>query len=256
MKLLSVNILVSIGLLLLLISYGWADDGIDVLPQGFMSDGNTGYAVHFTVSSSFFSGLSVVTAKVRILPALSGGTANNYTWATTGISGWRNDEATLGTLPILQVTNDTVSGWLFAKSFSKGYFGTSTCTIRFYKTSLTYLNVTSGVSFYAWNSTTNAGWLVGTYNEGANFIVLAEDSNNNILGSYITESTGLSYNYTGEAGYFKLAVPVGTVSKVEVRNLNNQTVDYINGPWTITANTITTIPKVAIIPTKYWINNY
>jgi hypothetical protein len=254
-KLVIVKILVSIGLSLLLISHSWSDGNIDVLPQGFMADANTPFAVHFTVSNSFFSGHSVVTAKVRVLPSFGGITANNYTWSVTGISGWRNDEASLGILPTLTVTNDSVSGWLFAESLSNSYLGTSTCTIRFYTTSVTFMDVTSNTSFYAWNSTTNAGWLVGTYYGGANYLALAEDSNNNILGSYITESTGLAYNYTGLKGYFKMAVPVGTVSNVEFRNFNNQTVGNISGPWTITANTVTTIPKITTIPSKYWINN-
>lgn len=255
MKLLPYRFGVFVGLLFLLISSGWANGNIDVLPQGFMADANSPYAIHFTVTSSFFSGVSWVTAKIRVLPTLSAGTANNYTWATTGIAGWRNDEASLGILPILPVTNTTVSGWLFAKSLSNTYYGACTCTLRFYKTSLTYMDVTAGTSFYSWNSTTNAGWLVGTYNPGAGFIALAEDSANNVLGSYITESTGLAYDYTGKSGYFKIAVPVGTVSRVEFRNLNNQSVGYITGPWTISANTVTTIPKLAGISPKYWLNN-
>jgi len=249
---------IRMGLMVVLLFYTISssqavDPNIDVMPMGFMADIGSPIAIHYTIVTSAFSGYSWVTAKVRILSGYSPITANNYTWAT-GLTSWRNDWASLGTLPVLPVSNNTVSGWFFMKSLTNTTLGISTCTLRFYKTSVTYIDITAVSPIYAWNSTSDAGWLAGTYSGGSNMIVLAMDSINQILGSYITESNGINEGYQNTSGYFKLAVPTGKVARLEFWDLNNAYVSSLAGPWTITANSVTSIPKVTGISPENWIH--
>ena len=237
-------------------SYALNIDGfIDVYPSGYIVDRATPFAIHFSCWTSSFSTHSMVTAKLRIFSDTT--TVINYTWSTVGTPAWRYDEQPISLHNPISVSNATVSGWLFGMSKSLIHYGLTTCKIRVYipGSSLPY-DISTAVPLYAWNTTSDAGWLEGLNPlVGANVIVLAKDSAGKILSSYITEDNHIIDNYPITVGYFKLGVPVGEVASLEFRNLNNQVVGTFSGPWTISAGEITNIGSPALVDSSEW-NKY
>lgn len=220
---------------------------MDVIPKGFMADRSTPYAIHFSLATSALAGYSKVTAKIRVN---AGCQANNFTWCTTA-PGWRADDAVLGILPILTVSNSTVCGWLVGKSTSSSFYGPGTCTIRLYKTNSQFIEIISTTFFYSWNSTSDAGWIEGTF-PGYNSKLVLAYSNQELVGSYMSEPNGINEGYQNSNGYFKIAVPVGIVDLLEFRDTNNNVLYQKTGSWTIQPNTVTTLPAAASVPSNYW----
>jgi hypothetical protein len=63
-------------------------------------------------------------------------------------------------------------------------------------------------------------------------VVLAFDSDNQIIGTYVTENNGLSEGYHPTQGYFKMVVPANTdILKLEARNADNTPFETKIGPW-------------------------
>jgi hypothetical protein len=245
-----------IFLLFIVSSYAVNIEGnIDVYPAGFIIDRATPFAIHFSCWTTSFLSNSMATAKLRIFSDST--TIINYTWSTAGgILTWREDEHPNSSQNPIPVSNSTVSGWLFGMGRSLTYFGLSTCKIRVYnpKTSIPY-DLTTSVLIYAWNTTTDAGWIEGIFPQvGANSIVLAKDSTGKILGSYITEDNQISepIAYPTTTGYFKLGVPVGKIAALEFRNSNNQNIATYFGPWTIFAGKVTNIGTPTNIEIIQW----
>ncbi|MCX7920227.1 MAG: hypothetical protein N3A72_11630 [bacterium] len=228
---------------------------IDIHPVGYIVDRATPFAIHFSCWTSTFAGYTMVTAKIQILSDAT--TVINYTWSTAqGISAWRADEVQPSLCNPMSVSNTTVSGWLFGMSRSLTYFGVTTCKIRLYRGGSSFPHdISTSVLLYAWNTTVDAGWLEGIDPLiGAKTIVLAKDSSGKILGSYITEDNQIiePLPYPSTAGYFRLSVPVGIVASLEFRNLNNQVIKTQNGPWYVTAGTITHIGFPTHIENTLW----
>jgi hypothetical protein len=229
---------------------------IDIYPAGFIADRSTPFAIHFSCWNNDFWGHAAVTTKLRIFSDTT--TVINYTWSTAIIPySWRWDEQVPNLHNPIPVANNTVSGWLYGMSRSVTYFGLTTAKIRIYITSPSVpYDIITTVPLYAWNTTTDAGWIEGIYPAaGAKSIVLAKDSSGRILGSYITEDNGVTeqpVNYDTTVGYFKLGVPVGKIATLEFRNLSNQTIATYSGPWTVTAGKITNIGSPTNIEKSQW----
>jgi len=64
-------------------------------------------------------------------------------------------------------------------------------------------------------------------------VVLAFDSDDQIIGTYVTEDNGINEGYDPIQGYFKMVVPACTpIPKLEARNADNTTFDIqISGNW-------------------------
>ncbi|MFB3895505.1 MAG: hypothetical protein ACE14V_04295 [bacterium] len=217
---------------------------IDVYPAGFIIDHATPFAIHFSCWTSTFIGNITVTAKIQI--ASDATTVLNYTWSTaSGYHAWGDDDDQASSLNPMPISNTTVSGWLFGMSRITTFFGLAPCNIRLYKLgSALPIDISTTVPIYAWNTTSNAGWIEGIFPQfGANRIVLAKNSTGKILGSYITEDNLIAEPdaYPTTPGYIKLAVPVGRIDSLEFRNLTNQVIGTYTGHWTVTAGKVTTI---------------
>ena len=254
MKVSTVQFILSIIFLGVVSSYALTIDGtIDVYPAGFISDRATPFAIHFSCWTSTFPINSIATAKLRIFSDAT--TTINYTWSTAGgLAIWRADEHPNSLHNPIPVSNTTVSGWLFGMGRSLTYFGLSTGKIRIYRAGSAFPHdISTSFSIYAWNTTSDAGWIEGTFPQiDANSIVLAKDSTGKILGSYITENNHIEDLYPITTGYFKLGVPVGKIDSLEFRNLDNQIIATYSGPWTVTAGKVTNIETPTNIDITQW----
>ncbi|MDI6783445.1 MAG: hypothetical protein QME64_05030 [bacterium] len=245
--------------ILVVSSYGLNVEGIiDVYPAGFVADKSTPFAIHFVCWTTAFQPYTTVSAKLQIQSGIM--SANNYTWSTAGgLAVWRKDSDGISLHNPMPVSSSTVSGWLFGISSSITYFGASSCKVRLYRPGSSFPHdISTSVLLYAWNTTTDAGWIEGIHPQiGAKIIVLAKDGSGKIMGSYITENNHIDEQptaYPTTTGYFKLGVPVGVVHSLEFRNLNNQGVGTLVGPWTITAGKITDVGSPTLVNSREWKN--
>jgi hypothetical protein len=223
--------------------------GIDVYPQYIAGDSTTPFAIHF-----YASGLNTnsgYTVKIRIGNTATGG-AWGHTWG--GAAGWLNDGSPFAAFTTAEcnLTTDASgngSKWVFARCTAVASIVTTNIRLRY---SSSNIDATALAYQSAMNMSTNGGWIAGTLSNSSNVVVLAKDAGGNILGTGITEDNGITEGNASTDGYFKVAVPVGTVTQLEFRNLDNTPHGYTqSGTWNITANTVTDAGSISsLVPVE------
>jgi DNA/RNA endonuclease YhcR with UshA esterase domain len=150
---------------------------------------------------------------------------NNSWFATPGSTSLRPKITTDG--------NGNWKGWLVFKTNSSTNFGGPVnFRVRITLGSTNYDATLYTVNLMNMSTSGNGGWIEGyAYLDGnpaQGKIVVVKDSNNTIVGIYMTEDNGINENYGGGAGYFKVASPVGCNLKVELWDPVTNVV-YVNG---------------------------
>lgn len=231
------------------LSWGSFTPGVmDIAPLYFMNDSTSPYAVHFSTSTSLLTGLSAISAQLRM--SFSGGAsfvnatvllANYYCWdSSTGGSGrgaWDVDGTSYALRNPFTITNSTAGGWLIDRSTTFASWGTTSVNNQVYGVSsieVRYRIPGSGTNYDLSIDGVDpidlpitgldptgvngppGGWIAGTLPDGAaNVFVLVKDTANRILGTYISEPNGVGGTtgdgYSQTSGYFRVAVP--TVSE-------------------------------------------
>ncbi len=211
--------------------------GIDVYPQYIAGDSSTPFAIHFNATS--LPSNSDYTVKVRIGNTSAGGVWGD-TWG--GAAGWLPDGSAYDSFtdPVCNVITDASgngSQWFFARCTTVASIVTTNIRIN----SNTFYIDGSLVAYQtALDMSSNGGWIIGTLTNSSNVVVLAKDAGGNILGTGITEDNGITEGNSSTDGYFKIALPEGTVTQLEFFNLDNTAHGFAQtGSWTITAGNIT-----------------
>lgn len=104
---------------------------------------------------------------------------------------------------------------------------------------------------------TTSGWLEGhvyvdsLFTTGLEQVaVLAMDSEERLIGVYLTEDNSIDDGYPAETGYFRMSSPVGIVESVEFRNLQNEPIEAYTistPPWVITGGSTRSIDSVCVL---------
>ncbi len=189
------------------------------------------------------------------------GLSRGLTWLPVGdfnpangdTGQWYGDAAAwaTGTRQYYVTTTDPVYFWIQGKVLNTSTAGPDTFRVR---TRLMQPGTNYDSPVYevtALDMGTNGGWIEGNVFSDGGFssphqrhVVLAFKSDT-IAGIYLTENNKVREGYDStSAGYFKMAVPVGNVDSLQVRDtLNNIVASYVqtSPPWTINAGLVTSI---------------
>ncbi len=114
--------------------------------------------------------------------------------------------------------------------------------------------VRSSEGFQILDMSSEGGWLAGTIYSDSNFISPAEGivvlpSISNIFGAYLTEDNKIDEGNSSIAGRFCIAMPIGTVDKIEFQDsLSNSINAYLGSSpnWEITAGETTWVDPFCI----------
>lgn len=202
-----------------------------------------------------FRGGDALTRGVTWLPIGDFNAANGDT------GSWFGDAAAYatGTRQLYFTDANPQQCWIQGKVLNTSTAGPDTFRLRFRVLPATTNYDSPVYEVTALNMTTNGGWIEGNVYSDAGFtsghqrrVVLAYKADT-IAGIYISEGNRIKDTYDStSAGYFKVAVPVGSIDSIQVRDtLNNIISSYTrtSPSWVINAGQVTNINGDIIPPT-------
>lgn len=229
--------------------------GADGAPRNIGQD-STAYTVHYR-----FTGLRPDTAyhlKIRLRPP--GGGNNYYGYTYNGASRvWLSQNAAWAEHPLARTNSaGTLGGWAFgrnARHSPAAVDDSLQIVLRLYGAS-SNVNPTVKPLVNILDMTSQGGWLLGHVYDDAgctrpcnNFHVLAYRGNE-VFGIYTSEKNNVLEGYDSlNIGYFKMALSIGRVDSLQVRDYgNNRIAAYTetSPPWTVRVGDSASVDRVGV----------